>query len=330
VGAYFEPVIQMLKPAWRVGFYRAKVKSIQPLTNSTLSIWLAVDKSWPVHKAGQHIQLTVEVNGKLITRIFTIASSPAEAIKKRRLRLVVKQQSLGQLTPQLTTLTPGDWLNISKPNGNFTLENVKSKSLFLAAGSGITPFISMLSALNVNNSNEHKLHLIYYAKQGEHLLIEQLHLLAKQHEQFTFELLTRAIDGDVESKLTDYNDTDLFVCGPAPFYYPVAKFAEAKQLELFSEHFSALPIETESKASFNLLFKGQSRVVNNSSSILTQLLEQGEQMTFGCKMGVCRQCQCIKTKGRVKNLLTGKISDTGEELIQLCTSQAITNLELKA
>ena len=61
-----------------------------------------------------------------------------------------------------------------------------------------------------------------------------------------------------------------------------------------------------------------------------QLLERGDPVNYGCKMGICHQCQCKKKSGVVKNIRTGEISDRGEELIQLCVSQVFTDLELEA
>ena len=51
---------------------------------------------------------------------------------------------------------------------------------------------------------------------------------------------------------------------------------------------------------------------------------------FGCGMGICHQCQCVKKKGLVKNIRTGQLSDYGEELIQLCVSQVMSDVELEA
>ncbi|WP_371374764.1 flavin reductase family protein [Thalassotalea aquiviva] len=328
-GAYFEPLIQVFKPAWREGYYRATVVAIEELMENTIALTLAVEKSWPIHQAGQHIELTLQLNGRLITRVFTIASSPQQAKTKQNIRLVIKQQRNGQLTPSLHELAVGHWVNISSPKGEFVVEHLAKKSLCLAAGSGITPFIAMVEALKARHSNQSQVHLLYYAKKGEHLLVDELSALAKDIPNFSFELMTRQTHGDVGEQLANFAHTALYVCGPNAFYQSVADFAKETGSELYSEHFSLIAFAPSEQATFDLSYNGKTLAISNSSTLLPQLLDLGERVTYGCKMGICHQCQCTKKSGVVKNVLTGKLSDRGEELIQLCVSQVMTDVELK-
>lgn len=330
IGAYLEPIIQLFKPNWREGYYRAQVVSIEQLVADSIALNLKVETSWPLHKAGQHIELTLELNGKLITRVFTIASSPNEVAVNRILRLVIKCQKDGLLTQNLKNLNTGRWLNISAPYGEFQLQNNGKPSLLLAAGSGITPIIAMLLEAKSAGNLTQSLHLIYYAKHNEHLLIEELEAITSVLPNFTYQLLTRGIDGDVYQYLSQYKEHELYVCGPTDFYQSVAQFAGENNKHLHSEHFSLTPIHTKEQQEFDVSLGGKQLALNNSSPILTQLLERGEKVKFGCKMGICHQCQCKKKSGVVKNIRTGELSDRGEELIQLCVSQVLTDLELEA
>jgi len=330
VGAYWEPIIQVFKPNWREGYYRAQVKSIDSLLKDTLAIDLEVGASWPCHTAGQHLELTIEIDGKLVTRVFTIASSPSDITAKKQLRLVIKCQPNGLQTAKLSTLAIDTWVNISAPYGDFYLKQHSKPCLLLAAGSGITPFIAMLSALKSSADTEQSIHLIYYAKPEEHLLIDELAELATGFPYFTYELMHRAVNGDVYQQLDRFEKHAIYVCGPTAFYQGVAKFAQEYNSELHAEHFSLTPVQHSDKQAFAVSLNGKALTINNSTAILTQLLQQGEPMTYGCKMGICHQCQCTKKSGVVKNIRTGALSDRGEELIQLCVSQIITDLELEA
>ncbi|WP_371185854.1 flavin reductase family protein [Thalassotalea maritima] len=328
-GAYLEPVVQTIKPAWRAGFYRARVVGVDSLVANTVALSLQVDRSWPVHKAGQHIELTLEINGKLVTRVFTIASSPSLVETQRMVRLVIKQQSHGQLTSSLHDLVIGQWLNISAPMGDFVAEKLVDKSLLLAAGSGITPFIAMISSLKGATHQPQEMHLLYYAKPGEHLLVDELEALSGAIPGFSYALMTRTSHGDVTQQLAEYGAIPFYVCGPAPFYQGIAEYAHSQQNELYSEHFGLAQIDTTEKQQFDVSINGKTIALSNQSVVLTQLIEHGEPVTYGCKMGICHQCQCTKTRGVVKNVLTGQLSDRGEELIQLCVSQLMTDVELK-
>lgn len=346
VGGYLETVIQLVKPNWRDGYYRAEIVAVKKLHANTVEVQLKVPSYWPVHKAGQHLELTLEIDGRLVTRLFTIASSPSLAKSKRLVRLVVKSQPHGILTPKLEALALGSWVNVSKPSGDFTFQfnlQPEQRALFLAAGSGITPFIAMLNAM-LNNmlddqsrSSKHKrdaivstLHLVYYAKPSEHLLLDELEIIAEQLDFFTFELLTRAKDGELSEKLPALNADTLYVCGPSPFYHAAAEFAKLENLPIYAEHFSLIPTTPDEQQTFAAQLNGESVELTNAEPLLTQLLAKGRQLTYGCKMGICHQCQCVKKSGVVKNLRTGEVSDRGEELIQLCVSQLMTDVELEA
>ena len=76
--------------------------------------------------------------------------------------------------------------------------------------------------------------------------------------------------------------------------------------------------------------------INGNKILLTfndVLLSQFEAKKLpvqrGCGIGICHQCQCIKKSGVVRNLKTGELSDNGEQLIQLCVSQPVSDLELQ-
>ena len=351
VGGYLEPVIQLVKPNWRDGYYRAEVVAVKKLQANTVEVLLKVPSYWPVHKAGQHLELTLEIAGRLISRLFTIASSPSLAESKRLVRLVVKAQPHGLLTTKLDTLELGSWVNVSEPSGDFTFQSnlqPEQRTAFLAAGSGITPFIAMLNAMlntmlddqstsNKQTSNKHErdasvsaLHLVYYAKPSEHLLLDELEVIAEQLDFFTFELLTRAKDGELSEKLPALNADALYVCGPSPFYRAAAEFAKHESLPIYAEHFSLIATTPDEKQIFTAQLNSERIELTNAEPVLTQLLAKGSQLTYGCKMGICHQCQCVKKSGVVKNLRTGEVSDRGEELIQLCVSQLMTDVELEA
>ncbi|MDN3651336.1 iron-sulfur cluster-binding domain-containing protein [Thalassotalea ponticola] len=329
---YIEPVIQAVKPAWRDGFYRANVVAVNHHVTDTIELYLRVHGNWPVHQSGQHIELTQEINGKLLTRVFTIASAPQLALSKRLIRLVIKQQQQGHFTPALSQLSLGNWVNISSPKGQFTVGKLTDNNLLLVAGSGITPFIAMLNDLKNQPNDGRHVHLLYYAKPQQHLLVDELTALSAAMENFSFQLMTRNVDGDVSNHLEKFAQSTMLVCGPQAFYQSVAKYAQLHDISLYSEHFSLMALtqlDSQTKQLFDVSLNGKQIVVSNESPILSQLLALGEPVSHGCKIGICHQCQCTKTTGVVKNVVTGKLSDRGEELIQLCVSQVMSDVELR-
>lgn len=324
---YLEPVMQRFKPAWRSNAFRAKVASVIVMREDVVALTLSIPSRWPIHEAGQHIALTLEIDGRLMTRTFTIASSPREARRAQSIRLVIKQTSLGQFTPHVSNLTVDEWVNISAPMGDFTSQVNKNDVLMLAAGSGITPFIAMLQALP--SASNQPITLLYYAKPGAHLLIDELTQLADKHPKVTVKLMTRAEHGDVSSHLSHYANARWLVCGPNPFYQQICQNAERLNVEVDSEHFLAAPVVQDSIEALDITYDNRQHTVSNDDTLLSQLIKAGENVTFGCGIGVCHQCKCTKKSGVVRNIKTGQLSDAGHALIQLCISQPVTPLELE-
>ena len=364
---YWETVFQMVNPSWRDGYFQARVNSVSTLNATTVQLVLSPQKRWPKHTAGQHIALTIEVNGKLVTRVFTIASGQKSRQNEGIIRLVIRVKKDGALTPYLSALASKASsksaskasVNISAPMGNFVmpkaalLDKLETSSLeqaapeqikpivMIAGGSGITPFIGMLEDLNTassDNLQSRPVHLLYFAKENEHLLTQELAEYKRLNTFFTYELLCRQKDGGVEQRLASHTDAHWMVCGPQSLYDEVANthanLPPANDVALDSEHFAAFPVATAQtsgeKAFFSLSHNGSSLSVDNQQTLLTQLQQANRPVTYGCGMGICHQCQCVKKRGVVRDTRTGALSDNAEQLIQLCVSQAVTDLELQA
>ena len=327
IAGYLEPVMQAFKPAWRSSLYRARVISVLNLGNSMVSVAIQIPKNWPIHQAGQHIAVTLEVDGRLITRTFTVASGPALARQHQQIRLVIKQSSLGQFTPNLTSALNGKWLNLSAPNGEFLWNTSAKNVLLLAAGSGITPFIAMLQSLPA--STQQRITLLYYAKPGQHILREELGQVSNTLKHLKVEFLNRSQDQDVRSHLSHYDDHLWMACGPSPFYQSIIEEADRFGISVASEHFLATPTVSVEPTQLDVTYQRRTLSMSNTQTLLSQLLDAGEAVTYGCGIGVCHQCKCTKKSGVVRNIKTGQLSDAGQALIQLCISQPVTPLELE-
>jgi len=325
LAGYIEPIVQRMMPAWRSDLYRAKVKVLRLKKAGYLYLELEPQRQWRSFTAGQHIELTVEVNGRLLTRVFTIASSPNYFIRNHTIVLLIKRNKLGRLTdPLITALKANDWLNISAAKGKFTLANDHKKLVMVAGGSGITPIISMIDQhLAVLTK---PVYLRYIAAQGSHQFSERLTDLALAYPHFSYHILSR--QRHIENPLTLNCDDDVYCCGPASLMVDIEYLARQAGSDFYQEHFSLTPIINEQQAEFKVVFNQQVHTVSNNESLLAQLERDKAPVIRGCGIGVCHQCQCIKRKGVVKNLKTGEISDGAPGLIQLCISQPLTDLEI--
>lgn len=326
--------MQQFKPAWRDGYFRARIVAVKNLSADMLEVVLRPERAWPTHAAGQHIALTIEINGRLTTRVFTVASGANTHRRTKCIRLVTKVKAQGALTPHLHSCLPNQWVNISAPMGEFIWPKIEKPHLMIAGGSGITPFIAMLDdAIEKAQLNNTPVHLLYFAKPNEHVLLDELSAFQKRCENFSYSILTKQKDGDLEAHLSYFANAHWLVCGPSAMYEQARRCAELISAPLSSEHFAALPAINSSSSSrsetFSLLHNGETLTIDNQQSLLSQLQQAEQPVTYGCGMGICHQCQCVKKRGVVRDTRTGELSDSAEQLIQLCVSQAVTDLEIQ-
>jgi hypothetical protein len=94
-GGFFKPLIQLFLPKWNPGLYGARIVAIKDENASVFSLILKINKHWPGFQAGQYIELCIERNGALITRIFSLSSAPTLFKDQLTIRLTIAKQKQG-------------------------------------------------------------------------------------------------------------------------------------------------------------------------------------------------------------------------------------------
>ncbi len=169
---------------------------------------------------GQFISLTEELEGKRVTRAYSIASPP----DGRRFELCLNEVKEGRFSPYLFSMTPGELVEMKGPLGYFVPRNPMGDSVFVATGTGIAPFRSMLRTPSVLDSGK-QLHLIFGARYEHGLLYrEEFEDLAKDFSNFHFTpTLTRPgphwtgrtgrVQPVMKELIGDRRDIDVYICG---------------------------------------------------------------------------------------------------------------------
>lgn len=130
--------------------------------------------------AGQFVHLQVPVGDRPLRRSYTIASAPHE----EHLHITIRTQLHGKVSPVLEKLQAGDSLKMFGPFGDFTRGDEKH-SVFIAAGSGITPFVSYLRDAQHNN-DDREVTLLYSNKKQEDMLYHTELVQLDVHEWFSY------------------------------------------------------------------------------------------------------------------------------------------------
>ncbi len=108
-----------------------------------LNVFLIGFKREVDFRAGQVIGIAVEKDGP--RRLYSICSGE----KEEEILILFNVVEDGYLTPLLSDLDPGDTIWITEPRGEFTY--VEESAFWIATGTGIAPFYSMLRSGNIRN-----------------------------------------------------------------------------------------------------------------------------------------------------------------------------------
>lgn len=168
---------------------------------------------------GQFLSLTRTLGEDAITRAYSIASPPGGT----RFALCANEVPGGHFSPFLFSLAPGDEIEFKGPYGTFTPRRPASDSIFVATGTGIAPFRSMLCALP--DDPEHRRTLIFGVRHVEGLLYnEEFEALAQTSPNFHYmptltrpgadwKGLTGRVQSHVLAALGERRDVDVYICG---------------------------------------------------------------------------------------------------------------------
>lgn len=330
-----EPFLRTLIPAHRAGLYRARILSITPQAGC-LRLRLKVSRLFPAFVAGQHLQLFVELKGRLLERTFSICSAEQRLSEQRELELAVQIHAQGRFTGALSgQLRPGMYVHLSRPVGDFCFVS-RQPAWLIAAGSGVTPLFSMLSSISRLTQ---PLTFIYsFRGQARQLFAAEWAALQAKFPLLRLvlwdsERLGRLTPERLFGELQPDRQAHFYLCGPQQF---TADFSSAllnagvARAAIRSESFGVVAPSTGETQPVVLQLGQHSHPLGGHGSLLQRAEQTGLTVPYGCRRGVCMQCLCEKTSGVVRNLLTGELSDAGPGRIQLCISVAVSPVKVQS
>lgn len=169
---------------------------------------------------GQFVSLSSMVDGKKVTRAYSIASEPHGNL----FELCLNRVKEGRLSPRLFEMEVGDTIPMQGPLGYFVPRTPLCDSVLIATGTGIAPFRAMLKSM-LARGKDHTFTLIFGVRYEHNLMYrEEFELLAEHHPNFRFwPTLSRPGEdwqgrtGHVQMHLAeaigDRRDVDVYICG---------------------------------------------------------------------------------------------------------------------
>jgi ferredoxin-NADP reductase len=322
---------ELVEPTWTIGEARAKVVAVRRDTPRSVTLTLepnAVFTSGPSLRAGQHVVLTVEVDGRRQTRCY----SPANAEGDTFIELTIGVHEGGLVSNYLyRNAQPGMVVGLTVGGGVFVLPAERPRRiLFVSGGSGITPVMSMLRTLT-DERYDGEVAFVHYARSAdEACYADELGAMTGVRVLRGY---TRTGGGELMGKFDADHlaaampDADaVFVCGPTALVDAVREQCPEAQ----SESFVPPVFEVPAEASGGLVSFADSgvEVTDDGRSLLEQAEAAGLTPQSGCRMGICHTCTRRKTTGAVKNLITGAVSTADEEDVQICITAPVGDVQL--
>ena len=327
-----------LHGTWSLGEIRARVVEVVTEARDVKTFRLRPNRLWTGHRPGQYTAIAVDIDGVRVRRCYSISSAPDD----RLIAITVKRVSGGRVSSWLHDhVRPGHLVRLDPAAGEFVLPEARPAGLLmLSGGSGITPVMSMLRALDAGDAVG-DVTFVHYAHDPDDVIFgAELQAIAGRHLGLRLLLCPGRFDeARLARMVPDFAARRTFLCGPAGLMRRVesmwAAAGAAPRLQL--ERFTAAgdPPQTagddrEARAvELRLARTGRTIAATTAGTLLEQLERAGERPPHGCRMGICHTCRCRKRSGTVRNRLTGRVSSEQDEEIQICISEPRSDVDLQ-
>lgn len=332
--------LQKVSPLVSLSECRAKVVRIESECDGVKTVILRPNRRWQSFVAGQHVHVTLEVDGVRLRRTWTISSSA----ESREIALTIGRIPDGRATSWIhDRLSVGDVVQLSEAQGTFVLPQDGTPVVFLAGGAGITPALSMLRTMRDRNDMR-TFELVHCIRDQEHAIAhEELQRIQAALPNVRVHIVEthdgdpekeRRIDAPLLASLKlgrGIEASQWMLCGPSGFMDACHHILQRTRPEIspVSERFSPPSMEHAGQGGTIHLRRDGGSVHNRAEdSLLSAIEATGRNPKHGCRAGICFQCTCTKTSGVALDLRTGKLLDEDGEKIQLCVSQAVGDVTL--
>ena len=326
--------LEQVNPMWAAHEVRARIVDVHREVDvaghpPVATITLQPTSTWRGHRAGQHVQLGVEVDGsRRTTRVFSVSSADSNA--GDRFTITLRANPDGVVSRYLVERAqPGTMVHLGQAEGDFVLpDRMPEHVVMISGGSGITPVMSMLRSLQ-RRTHRGRVTFVHYAQSPDHqIYADELATIRRSGHGVDVHLLHPEL-GDpalspawLERLVPGYRDVPTWACGPAPLIEAVqAAYAGSEALRV--EYFKPPRTATGDAGGSVEFSRSGTAAANSGASLLEQAEALGLTPEFGCRMGICFSCTSRKSEGTVRNVLTGEESSLPDEDIRICVSAPV-------
>jgi ferredoxin-NADP reductase len=320
--------LELINPLWSTRELRGRIEEVHRETEDAATVMIKPGYRWPGHKPGQYCRIGVDIDGVRHWRAYSLTSDPGRP--DGCISITPKLVDEGTVTPWLVReAKPGTIVRLGGVEGTFKMPDPPpEKILFISAGSGITPIMSMLRDLDRREEIKDVVHLHSARTEDGIIFGQRLREIDERNEGFRLHIQLTGEQGritpeDLDELCPDWRDREIYMSGPGEMldafsdwvdehgdcdrlhmerFQPVIG-GEAGDGEGGTITFTKSDAEAESDGSQPILVAGE---------------EAGLELPFGCRMGVCHTCIGKLCSGKIRDLRTGEVSEAQGEMVRTC------------
>lgn len=343
------PVIPMAA-AGKAKFWKGQMKlvGIFKETADVRTFRLASVDGGPVpftYRAGQYLSLALDIDGKRVTRSYTIASPPT---RDAYIELSIKREANGLVSRHLhDMMMHGQSVSVTAPAGHFTFDPKSERAVLLIAGGvGITPVMSILRDLT-DQCWPGKIDLIFSIRTpADVIFADELRYLSARHPNLSVHYtITRDAPADwtglrgrinadmVRMCVPDAVTRPAFICGPDAMANAardelIAVGLPANRITLESFTSSAVApkdsgvMTGEALGTVQFTRSGKSASLRPRMTVLDAAESVGVSIDYQCRSGICGTCRCKLLAGSVEMAVKDALTDSDQAAGYILACQA--------
>ena len=332
VQSFFSPLlpddyIELINPLWSTQELRGRIERVDREAGNATTVTIRPGHRWEGHQPGQYLRVGVVVDGVHHWRAYSLTSEPGRP--DGYISITPKLVPEGKVSPHFVEKAkPGTIVRLGGIEGSFVMPDpVPERILFISAGSGITPIMSMLRDLVRRGLVNDIVHLHSDRTPDDVIFGEQLREFDRNEEHLKLHIQLTGDEGRITAdKLDDFcpdwRERTAFVSGPAEMLDAMEERWEADgdPDRLCMEHFQPKIGGGEEGEGGTIKFlKSETEAeCDGGTPVLVAGEEAGIDMPFGCREGICHTCIGKLCSGRLRDMRNGEVHGTEGEMVRTC------------
>jgi ferredoxin-NADP reductase len=325
--------LDLIDPLRNGAALRGRIEAVQPETRDAATVVIRPGRGWVPHTPGQYIRIGIDVDGVRQWRAYSLTSDLTRT--DGCISVTVKAIPDGKVSNHLVhRARPGTIVQLDQAAGEFVLPDERpAKSLFVTAGSGITPVMGILrNSVNGVAADLTDVVVVHSAPTAEDVVFgaelrrmaaEGRIRLVEQHTDTAGLLDARSI----ADLVPDLHERKTWACGPVGMLEALEEYFESAGISdhLYTERFRPRVLVTGEGGTVSFTRTGTTLEADGATPILDAAEDAGMLMPSGCRMGICYGCVLPLREGAVRDLRNGEVTTASPGdgvLIQTCVSAA--------